>query len=158
MPTAWHAVRARPGAEARRRLPASGIMAKKFRTGREIGWRPLFIGYLFVRCDPERDLARLLEIEGVAEVLRMGGRLVPIADEVIEAVRTAEAFGLFDTGVKPRFAVGEEVRLPAAFGGLVARIKSARTRRRRGMLVELVGLPFKVTAPADKLEKVAAVS
>jgi hypothetical protein len=47
------------------------------------------------------------------------------------------------------------VRLPAAFGGLIAKIKSTRSRRRLGVLVELAGLPFRVVAPADKLEKIA---
>jgi hypothetical protein len=32
---------------------------------------------------------------------------------------------------------------------------SARQRRRLGLLVELAGLPFRVLAPADRLEKVA---
>jgi hypothetical protein len=47
------------------------------------------------------------------------------------------------------------VRLPAAFSGLIAKIKSTRLRRRLGALVELTGLPFRLTAPADKLEKIA---
>jgi hypothetical protein len=70
MPTAWHAVRARPDAEGRSLI---GVMAarldgylpvelvrKDFRGRREVGWRPLFLGYLFVRCDsaPARDRRR----------------------------------------------------------------------------------------------------
>jgi hypothetical protein len=80
-------------------------------------------------------------------------RSAPIADEVIEVIRQAELSGVFDTTRRPRFAEGEEVRLPAAFGGLIAKIKSTRSRRRLGVLVELAGLPFR--APADKLEKIA---
>jgi transcription antitermination factor NusG len=89
-------------------------------------------------------------------VLRAGERLAPIADEVIEAIRHAEALGLFDSTRRPRFAEGDEVRLPGAFAGLVARIKSARARRRSALVLELVGMPFRVTAPADKLERLTS--
>jgi hypothetical protein len=44
---------------------------------------------------------------------------------------------------------------PGSFAGMVAKVKSARQRRRLGLLVELAGLPFKVLAPTDRLEKVA---
>jgi hypothetical protein len=47
------------------------------------------------------------------------------------------------------------VRLPAAFGGLIAKIKCTRPRRRLGALVELTGLPFRVTVAGDRLEKIA---
>jgi transcription antitermination factor NusG len=165
MPTAWHAVRARPNAEGRiligiiaarleGYLPVE-LVRKSYRRGYEIGWRPLFDRYLFVRCDSSRGLPRLLEIEGVAELLRAGDRLAPIADEVIEAIRSAEALGLFDATRRPRFAEGDEVRLPGAFAGLVAKIKSARARRRSALVLELVGMPFRVVASADKLEKIA---
>jgi Transcription termination factor nusG len=157
----WRAVRARPDAEGRALIGIEAarltgylpveLVRKNFRRGHEIGWRPLFLGYLFARCDPERDLARLLEIEGVADVLRSA----PIADEVIEVIRQAELSGVFDGTRRPRFADGEEVRLPAAFSGLIAKIKCTRPRRRLGALVELTGLPFRLTAPADKLERIA---
>jgi transcriptional antiterminator RfaH len=162
MAVGWYAIRARPNAEGhasigiaaaplRAYLPVQRVY-KDFRRGHEIGWRPLFVGYLFVRCDLERDFARLVEIEGVADVLRSA----PISDEIIEVIRLAELSGVFDnTRQRPRFTEGEEVRLPAAFGGIIAKIKSTRPRRRLGALVELTGLPFRVTAPADKLEKVA---
>ena len=166
MATAWHAIRARTGAEARILI---GIMAarldgympvelltKKFRTGREIGWRPLFTGYLFVRCDSARDLPRLHEIEGVAEVLRTGGRLAPIADEVIATIRQAEQTGAFDRTRQARFVEGDTVRLRGPFAGMIAKIRSARARRRSALLLELVGAPFRVVASADKLTKIAS--
>jgi transcription antitermination factor NusG len=161
----WHAIRARPDAEGRALIGIEAaqltgylpveLVRKTYRRGHEIGWRPLFLGYLFARCDPTRDLRRLLEIEGVADVLRPRGVPAPIADEVIEAIRQAELAGLFDHTRRLRFCEGEEVELPAVFGGLIAKIKCTRPRRRLGMLVELTGLPFRVTAPADKLEKIA---
>jgi hypothetical protein len=66
------------------------LLRKDFRRGREIGWQPLFHGYMFARCDLGRDLPRLLEIEGVADVLRSS----PIADEVIETTERSSIDGI----------------------------------------------------------------
>jgi hypothetical protein len=60
---------------------------------RGVIWRPLFPQYLFATIDPARDIPRLCEIDGVEDVLRPGGRLTPIADDVIEAIRRAERLG-----------------------------------------------------------------
>jgi transcriptional antiterminator RfaH len=159
----WHAIRARPDAEGRALvgieaarltgyLPVE-LIRKDFRGRREVGWRPLFLGYLFARCDPQRDLARMLEIDGIADVMRSA----PIADDVIEAIRTAELSGVFDSTRRPRFAEGEEVRLTGPFAGIVAKVRSTTRRKRPARIVELLGLPFaKVTVAADKLERIAS--
>jgi transcription antitermination factor NusG len=83
--------------------------------------------------------------------------LLPTAvpDEVIETIRRHEQMGVFDRTRQARFNAGDTVRLTGPFAGMIAKIRSARPRRRLGLLVELAGLPFRVTAPADKLEKIA---
>jgi transcription antitermination factor NusG len=78
-----------------------------------------------------------------------------IPDEVIDAIRRHEQLGVFDRTRQARFTAGDTVLLTGPFAGLVAKIRSARPRKRLGLLVELTGLPFRVTAPADKLEKIA---
>ena len=56
---------------------------RDYRGRREVGWRPLFLNYVFVRADPGRDLPRLMAVAGVADVLRStNGKPAPIADEV----------------------------------------------------------------------------
>jgi transcription antitermination factor NusG len=159
--SAWHAVRTRPDAEGRASIGIAGsgreaylpieLVRKDFRRGREIGWQPLFRGYVFARCDLERDLPRLLEIEGVADVLKSP----PIADDIIETIRRHEQLGVFDRTRQARFTAGDTVRLTGPLAGLVAKIRSARPRRRAALILELVGLPFRVVAPAGKLEKIA---
>ena len=59
-------------------------------------WQPLFPGHVFVALDPDRDIPRLLEIDGVDDVVRPGGRPTPIAGATVAAIRLAERRGLFD--------------------------------------------------------------
>jgi hypothetical protein len=60
-------------------------------------WRALFPAHLFAMIDPGRYLPRLLEIYGVDDVVRPSGRLAPIADDTIDAIRRAERLGTFDS-------------------------------------------------------------
>jgi transcription antitermination factor NusG len=162
---AWHAIRAKPGAEGRVMIgiEACGLdgylpvelVRKTFRGTRErtVSWGPLFPLYVFARCDPATDHARLRDVDGV-----FGPRpLLPTAipDEVIESIRRHEQLGVFDHTRQARFTAGDTVRLTGPFAGMIAKIRSARPRKRLGLLVELSGLPFRVTARADQLEKIA---
>ena len=72
---------------------------------------------------------------------------------MIQALKTAEHCGAFDRA-RARLAVGDEVRVPVGpFAHLIAKIRSARPRRR----AELVGeFAFRISAPVDKLVKVIA--
>jgi Transcription termination factor nusG len=161
MAGAWHAVRTRPDAEGRALIGIAGIgreaylpvelVRKDFRRGREIGWQPLFAGYVFARCDLGCDLPRLLEVEGVVDVLKSA----PIADTVIESIRQHEQLGAFDRTRQARLTAGDTVRLTGPLSGMIAKIRSARPRRRAALILELVGSPFRVVAPAGKLEKIA---
>ena len=160
-----HAVRTSQGAEDRATIGIGGIgleaylpielERQDYRGRREIGWRPLFLNYVFARADFGRDLPRLLTIAGVTDVLRQNGKPAPIADDIIAAIRQAEQLGVFDRTRQARLVEGDTVAIRGAFGGLVAKIRSARPRRRSALILELVGLPFRVVAPADKLEKIA---
>jgi transcriptional antiterminator RfaH len=160
----WHAVHTRAGTEGKALigiekagmaayLPVE-IVFKTLRRERWRTWRPLFPRYLFAELDPGRDLPRLAEIEGATGVLRVAGQLSPIDHAVIDAIKRAEALGMFDVPRNTRLACGDLVRLPhGPLGGLMAKIKSARPGRR----LELLGdFPFRVTATVDKLEKIRA--
>jgi transcription antitermination factor NusG len=166
--TEWHAVKSRPGAEGRALIgiEACGmtgflpveLFRKDHRGEREVTWRALFPGYLFVRCDLGCDLSRLLEIDGIEDVLRGRHGAAPVADAVIEAIRTAERVGSFDRTRTPRLAHGDDVVIQdGPFAHLVAKIKSERPSKRMARCMELVGnYPFRITASVDNLEKKSA--
>jgi hypothetical protein len=102
-------------------------------------WRPVFSQHLFARLDPTSDLERLRSIEGVDDVVRPDGRLAPIADDTIDAIRLAERDGLFDYATGCRLAVAEDERPDRRFAGLLAKIKSARwSRERTALLMSLM--------------------
>lgn len=165
--TEWHAVKSRPGAEGRALIgiEACGmagflpveLLRMNHRTGHEITWRALFPGYLFVRCDLGCDLSRLLEIDGIEDVLRGRHGAAPVADAVVEAIRQAERAGSFDRTRTPRLAHGDDVVIQdGPFAHLVAKIKSERPSKRMKRCMELVGnFPFRMTADVGKVEKVA---
>lgn len=57
-----------------------------------IDW-PLFPGYCFARFDP-RDALRVLRCDGVATVVSFDGKLAPISDHEVEAIRRLVSSGL----------------------------------------------------------------
>ena len=166
--TEWHAVKSRPGAEGKALiginaygltgyLPVELFRTENHRGERELTWRSLFSGYLFVRCNPEQDISRILEIDGIEDVVRGAHGLAPVADAIIEAIRSAERVGAFDRTRTPRLAHGDDVVIgEGPFAHLIAKIKCERPSKRMKRCMELVGnFPFRLTASTDKVEKVA---
>jgi len=74
---------------------------------------PLFPSYVFARA-AEDSLVRVLDTPGVAGVVRMAGRPVPVADEELENVRRFAAV-IVETGnvpePEPFFNEGQPVRI-----------------------------------------------
>ena len=113
---AWHAVRTRAGAEDKAfvgiekagmeaYLPTELLRVTYRGAGRcEMQWRPLFVGHIFAMLNPARDLPRLREIQGVDAEVRRGGRLVPVPEATIKALKHAERNAMFDlaSGCRPR--------------------------------------------------------
>jgi hypothetical protein len=145
----WHCVRTRPGAEERAHI---GIQAAGMETflpvelvranyrgnrpgDRAVMWRPLFMGHLFAMLDSSKDLPKLREIHGVDDVVRRDGRLAPIADDAIAAIRRAERSGLFDAAVGCRPANDESPPRDGRHADLVKKIKSARWSKKRTQLL-----------------------
>jgi transcriptional antiterminator RfaH len=165
--TEWHAVKSRPGAEnkALRCVEACGMTGYlpvelfriHHRSGYEVTWRPLFPGYLFVQCDLGCDLTRLLEIDGIEDVLRGRHGAAPVAEKEMELIRTVERVWASERTRAPRLAHGDDVVIQdGPFAHLVAKIKSERPSKRMKRCMELVGnFPFRMTADVGKVEKVA---
>jgi hypothetical protein len=81
--------------------------------------------------DPGRDLRKLREIEGLDDVVRRDGKLAPVADDVVIAIRRAERDGLFDLAAGCRLP-DDEAPPDGRFAG---RIKQARWSRKRTQLL-----------------------
>jgi transcription termination/antitermination protein NusG len=163
----WHVIRTARDREGAAAIGIGGLglesympielERRDYRGRREIGWRPLFVTYVFARCDPGRDLSRIMAVAGVMDVLRStNGKPAPVPDEAISTIKQAEQMGAFDRTKQARLVEGDTVAIKGAFGGLIAKIRSARSSRRSALILELVGCPFRVVAPADKLTKIVA--
>lgn len=127
---AWYAVQARPAAEevaaeTLRSLDLETVLPRVKRLqGRgstaSFRRRPLFPGYLFVRCHPERHLHAIRYSRGVIRLV--GGREHPAAieDAVIEAFRDRmDASGCVELD-EPGFQRGDRVQIESGpFRGLL---------------------------------------
>jgi hypothetical protein len=149
----WNVVRTRTGAEDRvligiekagmaAYLPVEMIRVShrgNHRQDRAMTWRPIFQGHLFVRFFPSRDLPRLREIHGVDDVVRRDGRLAPVSDDVVRAIRRAERDGLFDLAAGCRQPDDDAQPPDVRFAGLMTKIKRARwSKERTKLLVSLM--------------------
>jgi hypothetical protein len=147
----WHAVRTRPGREgdvailAERHglqayLPVTFVKVTHRTSRTALRWQPLFMGHVFVMLDPSH-LQRVLEIDGVDDVVRLHGKPATVDADTLAAIRAAERAGLFDAAGACRRAEGEAVGTTPSHpvhAALVQRIRSARWSRKRMAL--LMGL------------------
>jgi hypothetical protein len=131
---AWHAIRTRPGAEARvlvaaQALGLQALLPAAFEPATQRGnyrggpvvWRPLFACCVFVALDVGRDdLARLQRLDGV------DGLVAPVAGKVIAALRVAEQQGAFDRADGCRSADGAARPLNGRLAALIGKIRAAR--------------------------------
>lgn len=133
--------------------------------GKPVVERALFPRYVFARVDLDRDgWGALLGFDGVMDVLRNCNTPMRMADAHVDALRKAEAVGLFDhTTINPNgFAVGEQVRVAEGpFAGLnaeirefVGKIRSATAVKRARVLVNFMGRLTGMEMPVTALEKV----
>jgi len=149
----WYAVRTRAGAEDRVLIGiekagmAAFLPVEMVRTScrgnhlqpHAMTWRPLFPGHLFAMFVPGRDLGRLREIHGVDDVVRRDGKLAPVADDAVKALRRAERDGLFDLAAACRVPDEDAPPPDSRFASLLTRIKRTRwSKARTALLMELL--------------------
>jgi transcription antitermination factor NusG len=162
----WVAVITKPQAEVRVEFGISAArleaylpaerMRIKLRTGeRYVITKPLIPRFLFARCDPGQ-LHRLLEIDGVTDVLRVNSRASRIPDGFVKEFQRKQDMGEFDRA-DPVLNVGEMVRLKEdglPFAGFMGRIKNARRAKDRYEIV--VDEIHKLNVGVDRLERIVA--
>jgi len=164
----WYAIQTKPNAEPTAYV---GLGAKGFdvfypvetlrtfwrgRSGSGAGTKTksLFTGYIFARLDAGRHMQAVLETQGVEDILRSGtGKLSPVPDEIINDFRRLVNVGAFDrTSIGTWLKIGDNVKVVSGpFAGLVAKIKSAKSKQRIHILVDFV---HNATVSIDKLEKI----
>ena len=115
----WYVVRTQPRAEflATRELRADGFeifspRIKDSHSGMGHSLVPLFPGYLFVRCDPEREGWPLFrQTHRILGWVGFGGEVPELPDDLVAEIKQrTEAINL-EGGLRPRFRPGEAVQI-----------------------------------------------
>lgn len=111
---------------------------------------PLFPGYLFVRI-PVEHRARVLEVPGVLNIVGSQGRLSPIPDEEVEALRAA--LEMRKSEPHPLLVRGKRVRIKGGpLRGLEGIIVRQTHKLRMIVSVECIKQSFAVELEASDLE------
>lgn len=144
----WYAVHTRPQAEAKAMenllrqgnaayLPRCRTEIRDARR-RQIVLRPVFPRYLFAGVD--RGVGRwrpILSTHGVSDVVRAGDAPMPVAAEIIDALRAQEEAGTFDRLARP-LRLGERVRISAGvFEDMIGRLVELREQDRAVVLLDI---------------------
>ena len=148
----WYAVYTRPQAEmkALENLLRQGYDAylPRYRTqvshARRLQTvlRPLFPRYLFAGIDRGAMRWRpILSTVGVSDVVRRGDQPMPVAPEIVMALREQERAGVFERLARRRPpGLGEMVRISAgAFEDMIGRLIELRDQDRVVVLLDLLG-------------------
>lgn len=129
-------------------LPSASLL-REWADRRKVVEFPLFPGYVFARFELS-GLYRVLSIPGVATVVRLAGRPVPVADAEIENIRRVAA-GLAVTNERPEpqpLHPGDPVRVvDGPFRGVVGVVSEVRGHRR--VLVGLHAIGQGITIVVD---------
>jgi transcription antitermination factor NusG len=160
----WHAIYSTPAGEFRAMLgidaahieaflPVERVRcAGRYQRDMKVAIRSLLPRYLFARFDAGRDLGRVLQVDGVEDVLRVNEKLSCIDDHLIEAMRRAQELGVFDRTTN-RLALEEGATVEIKdkrMEGLIARVKASRAKDRIRVILDN-GMVMSV--PANRVAK-----
>lgn len=161
---AWYVIQTKPKkeAEASQRLEGLGLehLLPKALDSRTVNGRavqiekPFFPNYLFVKLTLARHYYQVKWTRGIARFVGWGDIPAPIADEIVEAIRSRT-----DEGGRVRIGLdvnpGEEVRIKAGpfkdFIGIFERKMPAQDRIR--VLLTVVGSQLSVNVPKSLVER-----
>lgn len=164
----WYVVHSLPQAEARVAALLSAernswrmqtylpLLPARHQGTRRAAAKPLFPGYLFLRCDPERlNLPELRRVPGFGSLVSFGDHLAVIEDDTIEALQarlgtlweSGEPYEWYRSGETLRVSSGPLCGLTAIFEGPLQ--PSERVR----VLVEFLGRSSRMSIPVGILER-----
>jgi transcription termination/antitermination protein NusG len=117
---------------------------------KQVDW-PLFPGYCFARFEP-RDSLHILTVTGVAAIVSFDGRLAPIPDEEVEAIRRLVTCGLqYDPC--PFIKEGDRVEVVnGPLKGVVGLLTKKGRHARLVLSVDLIGRAVAVTVDAADIK------
>jgi transcriptional antiterminator RfaH len=158
----WYVVQSQPNAElkATAHLNRQGFATylprylKRRRHARrvEIVTAPLFPRYLFVEIDMAMQRWRsIYSTVGVARLVCAGETPVPVADEVVNALKTREdESGLVRLQLRPNFRAGDAVRvLDGVFADCLGLYDGMRDSDRVAILLDLLGRKVRVMVDVE---------
>jgi transcription antitermination factor NusG len=162
----WFAVRVVPQHEAVafEGLHSKGIEAfsptyqsrRKWSDRTKVLELPLFPGYVFGRFAFAAERVPVLRTPGVRDVVRLGPRPTPVADEEIDAVRTLVRSG-FRLTPCPFLSLGDRVRVErGALRGVEGILVSRRGRWELIVSVEVLHRSVSVVATIDDVVRIGA--
>ena len=113
--------------------------------------RPLFPRYLFAGIDRAAMRWRPISTVGVSDVVRGGDGPLPVAPEIVEALRAQEGAGALDALASRRAPrLGDLVRISAgAFEDMVGRLIELRDQDRVVVLLDLLGRKVRAQIQAE---------
>jgi len=161
----WFVVRTKTGAEDRAawHLKNQGFEAylpryrKQVRHARKTSTvlRPVFPGYIFVQMDMAQQRWRAINgTMGVISLVQFGETPRPIADAIVDAIRSGESDGVVSLVPQSRFKKGDRVRVrEGAFADHTALLGEVSDDRRVVLLLDLMGREVRVTAPVEHIAK-----
>jgi transcriptional antiterminator RfaH len=158
----WYVVQSQPNAElkALAHLNRQGFATylprymKRRRHARRVEYvpAPLFPRYLFVGIDIAAQRWRsVFSTVGVSRLVCNGEMPTPIADEIINALKTREdESGLVRLQLRPNFRAGDAVRvLDGVFADCLGLYEGMRDSDRVAILLDLLGRKVRVTVDVD---------
>lgn len=158
--TRWYVVHTQPNAELRAAANLSrqtfGVYLptylKRRSHARRIDTvrRALFPRYLFVELDGDVRWRPILSTAGVADLVRVGDRPVPVPSGIIDTLRAGEKSGCYDDNHAARLTPGQLVRVLAGpFADLVGRVAALADSERVYILLDLLGREVRAKIQAD---------
>jgi transcriptional antiterminator RfaH len=91
---------------------------------------------------------------GVSDLVRSGDEPLPVAPQIVDALRSQEGAGAFDALARRRLpAIGELVRISAgAFEDMIGRLIELRDQDRVVVLLDLLGRKVRAQIEAVSVE------
>ena len=114
---------------------------------------PLFKSYIFVHINPSMQMP-VLETYGAVTFVKFGGKLVPIQDEQIEAVRRIESYGVGLRSENADFQLDDHVKITGGPCAGLTGYLSHRKKNRFIVVVDSIQLGASVEIQSEWLEKI----